>query len=63
MSYRNIVKLVEQMGHNVSVASVLPIKHGKVATRNNEHKNGKNETFTKRRTAATLAIVWKKSVI
>ena len=53
------MKLVEQMGHNVSVASVLRIKHDKAATRNNEHKNGKNETFTKRRTAATLAIVSK----
>ena len=44
-SNRNIVKQVEQMGHNVSVATVHRIKHGKGATRNNKRKTGKNETL------------------
>ena len=59
MSDRNIVKQVGQMGHNVSVATVHRIKHDKGATRNSKRKTGKNETFTKRRTAATVAVVRK----
>ena len=59
MSYRNIMKQAEQMGHNNSVATVHRIKHGKVMTRNNECKTEKNETFTKRRTAAIVAVVRK----
>ena len=59
MSYGNIVKQVEQMGHNVSVATVHHIKHGKDATKNDKCKTGKNETFTKRRTAATVAVAQK----
>lgn len=41
MSYRNIVKQVKQIGHNLSAATVHRIQHGKGAIRNNIRKQVK----------------------